>query len=794
LGLFRIEHLAATATPRHVAPAHSFHLGTNSGPGKPEVTVDSTCLSLDGKPWLGVMGELHYARLSPDMWRRSLEKMRAGGISIAATYVFWIHHEELEGDFDFTGSRDLRRFVQACASVNMPVVVRAGPWCHGEVRNGGLPDWILHRGFEPRSNDPQYLAFVRRWFAQIANQLDGLLWKHGGPVIGLQVENEYAGPGEHLLTLKSIARELGIDVPLYTRTGWPSPSTPIPFGELLPLYGAYAEGFWARETTPMPGQHWKAFIFEEMRTDIEIGMDQLGDRPAGDAADTPQYPYLTCELGGGMEQSYHRRVLIDPHDTLAIAITRIGSGSNLPGYYMYHGGTNPQGKHTTLHESQATNYWNDVAVKSYDFQAPLGQWGQVREPFGLLRRLHLMLADFGPLLAPMAPFLPARPVLNSQDTHTLRWALRAKDNSGFLFISNHQRLQHMPAKPGVRLVADLPGGDRVELPPVEIPADTSFVWPVGLALNNATLAYATAQLVCRLTGDTKQSETLVFAQTRDVPVHIALRTHAGVVIETDCELERHGSTVVFRAAPGTLAATLRSPDGRLTRILVLTDTDAARASKVTLHGQDRLILSDGAAWSDGDRLFVEAETGPRLTLAVHPPVPSVSINGRVIRADRQGEFAVCTLAEATAANTAPVHISLLKPAGPPRQIRSGSQGVAEAPDDADFEHAAQYVLTIPAGTKAGTLVRVHWAGDVARAYIDDLFVTDQFYHGRVMDIPVTQDGLREIHLRILPLQKSAPIYLHPRVRDALPEGEHVLNVDAAELVQTGLFVTELISD
>ena len=233
-------------------PAEVFHLGTAKNPSGSVIGVDSTSLRLDGARWMPVMGELHYARVPAAAWRESLLKLKAGGITLVSTYVFWIHHEETEGAWDWSGDRDLRRFVTLAGELGLKVVVRLGPWCHGEVRNGGLPDWVQAMP-DARTDSPAYLAKVRPLFAAIAAQLDGLLWKQGGPVVAFQIENEYSGRAEHLLTLKKLAREAGLDAPLYTRTGWPDLATPLPFGELLPLYGAHAEGFWDRALTPMPG-------------------------------------------------------------------------------------------------------------------------------------------------------------------------------------------------------------------------------------------------------------------------------------------------------------------------------------------------------------------------------------------------------------------------------------------------------------------------------------------------------------------------------------------------------------
>jgi hypothetical protein len=336
--------------------------------------VNSRSLLFDAQPVFPVMGEMHYARVPQAEWRNELLKMKAGGVDIVATYVFWIHHEEIEGQWDWSGQRDLKKFLQTCNDVGLKVVVRCGPWCHGEVRNGGFPDWVVaHKDWKLRSTDTNFLAAVKILYAQIAEQMRGELWKDGGPVIGIQVDNEFGGSPNYLMTLKKIAIESGIDVPLYDKTGWPAMKSPVPLGELLPLFGGYADGFWQNNLKPL-GDGWGVYAFHLTRTDTGVGTDLLGKRQAGDSVGTEKYPHLTCEVGGGMETSYHRRINLDPRDVEYVAFCQLGSGSSLMGYYMYHGGQNPEGKLTTMQESQATGYPNDLPVKNYDFNAPLGEF------------------------------------------------------------------------------------------------------------------------------------------------------------------------------------------------------------------------------------------------------------------------------------------------------------------------------------------------------------------------------------------------------------------------------------
>lgn len=181
--------------------------------------------------------------------------MQAAGIQIVSTYIFWNHHEEIEGQFDWTGRRDLRHFIQICARHHMYVVLRVGPWAHGEARYGGLPDWVVQKSKAIRTNDSVYLGFVKKFFNQIGMQTQGLLWKDGGPVLGVQLENEYglkgSGAGvEHISRLKELAIEAGLTVPVYTVTAWPSYR--FPPHEMLPMLGGYPDGFWSNLLTNEP--------------------------------------------------------------------------------------------------------------------------------------------------------------------------------------------------------------------------------------------------------------------------------------------------------------------------------------------------------------------------------------------------------------------------------------------------------------------------------------------------------------------------------------------------------------
>ena len=472
------------------------------------ISWDKYSLMVDGHRVCPVMGEVHYSRIPAAEWADEVRKMKEGGVTVIACYVFWNHIEETEGVFDWSGQRNLRQFLEVCQTEQLPVVLRVGPFCHGEARCGGIPDWMFAKGCKMRSEDPRFLKYVERLYRQIFTQVQGLQWKDGGPVIACQFDNEYRGHGSYLMRLKKISQEIGFDLPFYTRTGWPELSSPVPFGEMIPLYGDYADGFWERSLEETAGNYYKAFNFRAFRSSTAIATEQLGEQREKLNEGDEQYPYFTCELGGGMMTAYHRRPFVYPEDAYSMAIVKLGSGSNLLGYYMYHGGTNPDGK-AWLNEMQrtpATNY-NDMPVKTYDFQAPLGEFGQKNPHYFMLRKLHLFMHDWGEMLAPMEASFPCRQDITKGDDSFLRWSYRSKNSSGFLFINNYERLQNLSTKRNVQLEAC-----GVRLPKLTIPAGTMCIFPVNID----GIRYATAQLIAKRDGK------IYLEQIKGIPTTIAV--------------------------------------------------------------------------------------------------------------------------------------------------------------------------------------------------------------------------------------------------------------------------------
>ena len=459
--------------------------------GDEHIQVNSQYITRDEKPILPVMGEYHFVRDSKDVWPRELAKMKAGGVGIVATYMLWIYHEEIEGQFDFTGDRDLRAFLLCCQNAGLEVMLRIGPWAHGECRNGGFPDWLQESGIPLRTNDPRYMEKARIFYEKVFEQAKGLFSKDGGPIVGVQFENELVDNSDHLLALKQMALEIGYNAPIYTVTGWNSKyGARMPVDEVLPVFAGYVDAPWDESLTALPPSHH--FAFDPTRNDTAVGMDLMRDK-AEDGWRLPyeRYPFATCELGSGLQVTHHRRPLVSAMDAYALSLVKLGCGNNLIGYYMYHGGTNKLGKLSTLQESRATGYPNDVPILSYDFQTCLSQYGQARDQYGLLNMLHLFAKDFGHVIAPLE-HVDAETFVPCTDTQNLRCALRTDGKAGFVFVNHYQRSLRLEDVRGAVIHAL-----DISFPAMDVTGDVSFFMPVHMDLAGTHLRLATAQPLCQ---------------------------------------------------------------------------------------------------------------------------------------------------------------------------------------------------------------------------------------------------------------------------------------------------------
>jgi hypothetical protein len=738
------------------------------------------------------MGEFHFARYPEAYWEEEILKMKAGGIGIISTYIFWIHHEELEGQFDWTARRNVRRFVELCAKHGMYVWIRVGPWAHGEVRNGGLPDWLL-KECATRQNDPVYLRYVRRFYDQIGQQVKGLFWKDGGAILGVQIENEYGARGagrgaEHMLTLLGLARDVGLIAPFYTATGWDG--VEVPSREMLPVFGGYADAFWSRKLGELPPN--ANYFFTTIRCEENVGDDLRSKRPDVDAR-YASYPFFTAEMGGGMELAYHRRPLMSADDTAAMALVKLGSGVTLYGYYMFHGGTNPEGKKTTLQESQATGYPNDLPVKSYDFQAPLGEFGQMNPSFRDVKGLHLFLRDFGSSLAPMASYFPDQMPESKLDTATPRVAARFEKNHGFVFINNYQRNYPLPKRKNLQVRLKLASG-AVDVPrhPVDIPSGAYTIWPVNLDVGGVTLRYATAQLLCKL----DEPNTYVFFNWPNVSPEFAFEPVNGESIEAPQArvMRERGVVYVDQIAPGDEEAIrIRTRSGKETTIMVLSRENARNTWKATLGGRERLVVSSADVFFEGNRVHMRSGDASEFEFGIFPKLDHIPAG--FTSAGHDGLFALYA-SHVSRANVT-VKVEKRNDAHPRAPVSMGKE-VAEAPDEAAFDCAARWIIRVPpveSDAVKNIFLRITYQGDVARIYDRGMLVTDDFFKGTPWVIGlapiVAREADPELELRILPLREDAPIYLPMGTRPSFPSTGEVAVLQDVQVIPEYEVVADL---
>ena len=762
----RIEANDAGVTAMGVA---AFHGGSAKSPAGRVIGVNAEYMTLDGKPWLPVMGEFHYSRYPEGEWEDEIRKMQAAGVQVISTYVIWIHHEEVQGKFDWSGQKNLRKFAELCQKHGMLLYPRVGPWAHAEVRNGGLPDWVLPT--KVRTNDPAYMAEVKAFYGQVGEQLKGMLWKDGGPVIGVQIENEYAKRGEgagaeHLAELKKMVVASGIDVPMYTVTAWDGAAM-LP-GELLPVQGGYPDAPWDGGLEKLKPSEVYAFRY--------------GSRVSGAMQKVPvevtKYgvPFLTAEMGGGMQVTYRRRPVVNADDVTAMMPVMLGSGANLYGEYMAHGGVNPEGL-TTLNESEATGYPNDLPVKSYDFESGLGAYGQERASWRTLKLVHYFLNEFGERLAPMRVFAPEDMPKGPEDFGPTRVSVRTDGVAGFVFGNNYVRGYEMPARKGFQVILTLASGSvKVPETPVDVAAGGHFIWPVNLKMGSSRLRYSTAQPLTKI--ETETGPVYVFFEVTGVKAEFAFDRKTEVVAAKEASIERTAWAQVVRGvAPGLGAAmTVTGTDGKKVTVLLLTKEQAEDCWRVRDGAVERLLITKGQVLVSEKGLTLRSVGVNVFAVAALPELErAYSSNGDLRAVERDGLFTKYEAYVGPKKWTVKwEQVAQAKPLGAERMVEAIGRHGALVPDEAAWEGASRWSVTAaPALAKdvkkgegmkgmSNLYLKMSYVGDMARMYGGKKLLDDDFYSGQEWLVSWKRLAgiLNEpLELQVLPMRKGASIFL-----------------------------------
>ncbi|MBW4084164.1 beta-galactosidase family protein [Paenibacillus sp. S150] len=308
---------------------------------------------LDGRKYRILSGAIHYFRVVPEYWEDRLLKLKSCGFNTVETYIPWNFHEPKEGEFRFDGMADVVRFVSMAGELGLRVILRPSPYICAEWEFGGLPAWLLKQGMELRCMDRGYLEKVDRYYDVLIPLLLPLLSTSGGPVIAVQVENEYGSYGNDTAYLEYVRDGLvrrGVDCLLFTSDG--------PTDEML-------------TGGTVPGLHATV---------------NFGSRVADSFGKYRQYrrnePLMVMEYWLGWFDHWMKPHHVREAGDIAQVLDEMLEAGASVNLYMFHGGTNfgfySGANHSDVYEPTVT---------SYDYDAPLTEWGDITDKYTAIRRV-----------------------------------------------------------------------------------------------------------------------------------------------------------------------------------------------------------------------------------------------------------------------------------------------------------------------------------------------------------------------------------------------------------------------
>ncbi|XP_078544461.1 beta-galactosidase isoform X2 [Lissotriton helveticus] len=332
------------------------HPATGTSQRTFEIDYDHNCFSKDGKPFRYISGSLHYSRVPSFYWKDRLLKMKMAGLDAVQTYVPWNFHEPEPENYQFTGDQDIEAFLRLANELGLLIVLRAGPYICAEWDMGGLPAWLLEKEtISLRSSDPDYLAAVDKWMGVFLPKIKPLLYENGGPVITVQVENEYGSyfqcDYDYLRHLRTLFRfHLGERAVLFTTDG--NSDQDLRCGSILGLYATVDFG---------PGSNVTASFITQRRSE-------------------PKGPLVNSEFYTGWLDHWGQRHSVVSTQAVVRSLDEILAHGASVNMYMFIGGTN-------------FGYWNGANTPyapqptSYDYDAPLSEAGDLTEKYFAIREV-----------------------------------------------------------------------------------------------------------------------------------------------------------------------------------------------------------------------------------------------------------------------------------------------------------------------------------------------------------------------------------------------------------------------
>lgn len=353
--------LLTTVTALAQRPKHNFKLGTSD-------------FLLDGQPFQIISGEIHPARIPVEYWRHRIQMAKAMGCNTISAYIFWNYHESEEGVFDFTeGNHNLGEFFKIVQEEGMWVILRPGPYVCAEWDLGGIPSYLLRiPDIKLRCLDTRYMAAAERYMAKLAEVIKPFLITKGGPILMLQIENEFGSFGkdrDYLLRLKEVWASLGINVPTFTGDG--------PTKAML-------------EAGTLPGS--------------AVGLDSGSSSEDFDLANkiNPGVPVFSSETYPGWLTHWGEKWAKPDSAELLKQVKFLMDNKKSFNFYVIHGGTNFG--YTAGANSGGKGYEPDVT--SYDYDAPVNEQGQPTLKYFALRKLIGSYLPKGKKLFPIPDSVP----------------------------------------------------------------------------------------------------------------------------------------------------------------------------------------------------------------------------------------------------------------------------------------------------------------------------------------------------------------------------------------------------
>jgi len=353
----------------------SLHLCASKEAPSFSIDYEKDTFLRNGKPHRYMSGSLHYYRVPRSLWRQRLETLRLAGLNTVQTYVEWATHEPQPNVTLWSNGADLRAFILEAQQVGLDVILRPGPFIDAERDFGGLPYWLLKEGEgKLRTSDPKFLARVRSWYTTLFSRLQGLFFHQGGPIIMVQVENEYGSYGcdkVYLANLRDLIKDLAGDQVLLFSTDGDNERL-VMCGQTPGVYATVDFG---------PGTNVSsAFAVQRLFS------------PRGPLVNSEYYP-------GWLDHWAHPHSKVDSAHTVATleAMLEVGASVNI---YMFHGGT-------SFGFTAGSNYFHpsadgfQVTPTSYDYDAPVSEAGDLTEKWWAIREV---VGRFMPL-PPLPPDL-----------------------------------------------------------------------------------------------------------------------------------------------------------------------------------------------------------------------------------------------------------------------------------------------------------------------------------------------------------------------------------------------------